>query len=134
MYLIMTASVGLVMRITTIPRSFMLPVIIVFCVIGAYGSSNSIFDVWVMLGFGVLGFLLERIGVPLGPFVIGFVLAPLAEAKLRTGLMMTGGSFWPFLQSPVAAAFLLVAVLLLAWSLLSEWKLHRTSQAAPRGP
>jgi len=128
MYLIMTASVGLVVKITTIPRTFMLPVISVFCVIGAFGTDNSIFDVWVMLAFGGLGFLLERINVPLGPFVIGFVLAPLAEAKLRTGLMMTGGSFWPFLESPVAAAFFLIAIALLVWSLHSEWQLHRSAQ------
>ncbi|MEO1089752.1 MAG: tripartite tricarboxylate transporter permease [Pseudomonadota bacterium] len=125
MYVIMTASVGLVVKITMIPRTFMLPVIVVFCVIGAFGTDNSIFDVWVMLAFGVVGFFLERIGVPLGPFVIGFVLAPLAEAKLRTGLMMTGGSYWPFVTNPVAAGFLSIALLMLAWSLRGEWLAHR---------
>ncbi len=120
MYVIMSASVGLVVRITKIPREFMLPVIAVFCVLGAFGADNSIFDVWVMLAFGLVGFVMERTGFPLGPFVIGFVLAPLAEARLRTGLMMSGGSFEPFLTRPVAASFLLAAAGLLLWSVWSE--------------
>ena len=53
----------------------------VFCVVGSFALNNTMFDVWVMLIFGVIGFLLERGKFPLGPFVIGFVLAPLAEAK-----------------------------------------------------
>lgn len=131
MYVIMTSSVGLVVKITRIPRAYMLPVIAVFCVIGAYGSDNDIFDVWVMLAFGIVGFAMERAGMPLGPFVIGFVLAPLAEAKLRTGLMMSGGSYEPFVTRPVAAAFLAIAIGLLAWSLWSERKGRRTAAGKP---
>ena len=77
------------------------------------------FDVWVMLIFGVIGFALERARYPLGPFVIGFVLAPLMEAKLRTGLMMTGGSIEPMFTRPLSLIFLLIAVVLLAM----DWRL-----------
>ena len=57
-------------RVLDVPRQFVLPLIMVFCVVGVFASSNRMFDVWIMLGFGVLGFLMERGGLPLGPFVI----------------------------------------------------------------
>jgi putative tricarboxylic transport membrane protein len=121
MYGIMLAATPVVARLSEVPRTYLLPVIIVFCVLGSFGSDNSIFDVWVMLLFGLVGFALEWARMPLGPFVIGFILAPLAEAKLRTGLMMSGGSYLPFVTRPVALLFLVVALALLAWPLVSAW-------------
>ena len=106
----------------------LLPVIIVFCVVGSFGLDNTMFDVWVMLVFGLIGFALERARYPLGPFVIGFVLAPLMEEKLRSGLMMTAGSITPIFTRPVALVFLIAAVALLTWSLVSEWRQRRAAQ------
>ena len=125
MLAVMTFSVSWVAKLAYVPRSFMLPVIIVFCVIGAFGLDNVMLDVWVMLVFGVIGFLLERARYPLGPFVIGFVLAPLMESKLRTGLMMTGGSIEPMFTRPLSLIFLLIAIVLLVWPLVSDWRRRR---------
>jgi len=127
MLAVMTFSVNWVAKLAYVPRSFMLPVIIVFCVIGAFGLDNVMLDVWVMLVFGVIGFLLERARYPLGPFVIGFVLAPLMESKLRTGLMMTGGSIEPMFTRPLSLIFLLIAIVLLVWPLVSEWRRRRSA-------
>ena len=129
MFGIMSASVGLVARVSLLPKGFLLPVIMVFCVVGAFALDNTMFDVWVMLAFGLVGFLLERARIPLGPFVIGFVLAPLAEAKLRTGLMMTAGSITPLFTRPLALTFLLIAVVMLVWPLVSEWRRQRRAAA-----
>jgi putative tricarboxylic transport membrane protein len=120
MYVIMLGSIPVVARLSEVPRTYLLPVILVFCVLGSFGSDNSIFDVWVMLAFGVLGFALERARIPLGPFVIGFILAPLAESKLRTGLMMSGGSITPFFTRPVTLAFLILSVVMLFWPFVAE--------------
>lgn len=128
MFLMMTGAVGFVARLMFLPRAFILPVVMVFCVIGAYALDNTMFDVWVMLVFGLIGFFLERAKVPLGPFVIGFVLAPLAEAKLRSGLMMTAGSITPIFTRPLSLTFLLIAVVLLIWPLYGEWKRRRLPQ------
>ena len=125
MFAIMTASVGMVARLSLLPKSFLLPVIMVFCVVGAFALDNTMFDVWVMLAFGLVGFFLERAKIPLGPFVIGFVLAPLAEAKLRTGLMMTAGSITPIFTRPLSLLFLLIAVVMLVWPLYGEWRRNR---------
>ena len=125
MYAIMLGSVGWVARLAQLPRTFLLPVIIVFCVVGSFGLDNTMFDVWVMLIFGVIGFLLERAKYPLGPFVIGFVLAPLMEEKLRSGLMMTAGSIEPIYTRPLPLLFLGVALILLVWPLIGEWRRRR---------
>jgi putative tricarboxylic transport membrane protein len=129
MLAVMVASTGWVAKLAYVPRTYLLPVIIVFCVIGSFGLDNVMFDVWVMLIFGVIGFALERARYPLGPFVIGFVLAPLMEAKLRTGLMMTGGTITPMFTRPIALAFLIVAIVLLVWPLVGEWRRRRAAAA-----
>jgi putative tricarboxylic transport membrane protein len=126
MFVLMTGTVGYIARLMYVPRAVLLPIIMVFCVVGTYALDNTMFDVWVMLGFGVLGFMLERAKMPLGPFVIGFVLAPLAEAKLRSGLMMTAGSLEPMITRPLPALFLLISLALLVWPLYSDWKRGRT--------
>ena len=126
MFVLMTSTVGYIAQLMYVPRAVLLPVIMVFCVVGTYALDNTMFDVWVMLAFGLVGFFLERAKVPLGPFVIGFVLAPLAEAKLRSGLMMTAGSLEPMFTRPLPVLFLLVALGLLVWSLYGDWKRSRT--------
>jgi putative tricarboxylic transport membrane protein len=126
MFVLMTGTVKYIAQLMYVPRAVLLPVIMVFCVVGTYALDNTMFDVWIMLGFGVLGFMLERAKMPLGPFVIGFVLAPLAEAKLRSGLMMTAGSLEPMLTRPLPALFLLISLALLLWPLYSDWKRGRT--------
>jgi putative tricarboxylic transport membrane protein len=131
MYVMMLALTPLIARVTDIPRSYMMPVVLVFCVIGAFGADNSMFDVWVMLAFGLVGFALERAGIPLGPFVIGFILAPLAEEKLRTGLMMSGGSYAPLVTTPLSALFLLAALLVLLWPFLRARRRPASERAEP---
>ncbi|MEO1017342.1 MAG: tripartite tricarboxylate transporter permease [Pseudomonadota bacterium] len=130
MFFMMMGSVGFVARISTIPRTYMLPVIIVFCIIGSFALDNTMFDVWVMLIFGVLGFFMERAKMPLGPFVIGFVLAPLMEQKFRSGLMMTAGDVSPIFTRPIPLVFLLVSVALLVWPFVSEWRRARKGRPA----
>ena len=88
---------GIVVRV---PKRVLLPIILLFCVIGAYAINGSYFDVWVMLGMGVLGFGLERWSVPLGPVVLGIILGgPLEERFIQT---LTGADsvFTAFLRPP----------------------------------
>jgi putative tricarboxylic transport membrane protein len=75
MFVFMLVTTRWLVRLMYVPRVFLLPLILVFCVIGSYAFANRWFDVWVMLGFGVLGFAMDRLKIPLAPFVIGFVLA-----------------------------------------------------------
>ncbi len=125
MFAMMLGLVRFYIRVTAIPKAYLLPVITVFCVVGVYSLNNTMFDVWTMLAFGVIGFLMERAGFSLGPFVIGYVLAKVAEAKLRQGLMFTDGDIWPLFTSPLSASLLLVSLALLVWSLHSESRRKR---------
>ena len=128
MWVLMTSSVRYIANLMYLPRSYVLPVVMMFCVIGSYALNNTMFDIWVMLLFGGIGFLLERARIPLGPFVIGFVLAPLAEEKLRSGLMMTAGDITPIFTRPFPLLFTLIAVVLLVWPLVSDYRRRRAAR------
>ena len=121
-FLLMTASIPLLRRLLDIPRHYIIPVVLAFCVVGVFASNSRVAEVVFMLAFGGLGFLMERAGMPLGPFVIGFILAPLAESKLRSGLMMSAGDYSPLVTQPLSASLLAVSVVLLLWPI---WRARR---------
>ena len=73
MFGMMLLSAKWISKLATIPRIYLLPIVVVFCVVGSYALNNRMFDVWVMLAFGVVGFIMERNKIPLAPFVIGFL-------------------------------------------------------------
>jgi putative tricarboxylic transport membrane protein len=114
---LMLLSARWIAKLARVRYHTLIPVVAAFCVLGSYALANRFFDVWVMIGFGIAGFLLERWRVPLAPFVIGFVLAPLGEEAMVTALMSSGGSWLPLLTRPGSLAFLAIAGLLLFWSL-----------------
>lgn len=121
----MLSSMRLLARIVHVPRPYLLPVILCFCVIGSFALSNRLFDVWVMLGFALLGFTLESFRIPLAPFIIGFVLGPIAEKNLSMGLQASNGSFWPIVSRPMSLLFIAIAFVMLLSSL------RRTIAATP---
>lgn len=125
MFLFMLLSIGWLARLTSIPRGYLIPPILVFSVIGSFALSNRMFDVWVMLGFGVLGVGLQAWRIPLAPFVIGFVLAPIAEENLVAGLMQSGGNYTPLVTRPLSLIFLVISAALLAWSLARNRQVAR---------
>jgi putative tricarboxylic transport membrane protein len=122
MFCQMTLLTGLLRRLMQVPKHYVLPIVMVFCIVGVFASNSRMFEVWLMLAFGALGFAMERAKLPLGPFVIGFILAPLAEAKLRSGLMMTAGDWTPILMRPLPAIFMLISVALLVWPFWRMWR------------
>ena len=122
MFGIMIFAVVHIAKVLYVPRAYLLAAILLFCVIGIFAVGNSFFDVWVMMVFGVIGFIMEKAKMPLGPFVIGFVLSPIAEAQLRSGLMASEGSIEPLFTRPFAATFLVISILSLLWPLYSDWK------------
>jgi len=117
MFFMMSGMVRRIARLSSIPSSLMMPVIVLCCLLGAISINNSVFDVWVTLAFGLLGYAMNYFKIPHGPFVIGFILAELAESSLRTALMASAGSMEPLLHRPVALIFLTVTVFMLYYSL-----------------
>ena len=117
MFGLMLLAARWIARLASVRHHYLVPVVAAFCVLGSFALANRFFDVWVMIGFGVLGYLLERWRVPLAPFVIGFILAPLGEESMVTGLMSSGGSWWPLVTRPGSVSFLIATGVLFAWSL-----------------
>ncbi len=115
----------LFVRLLKIPKHYLLPIIIALCFVGAYGLNNRVFDAWSVVFFGLLGYGLERFGCPLPPVILGFILGPIAETNLRRGLMLTNGNFIPFLTKPIAAVFLIIAVLSIVLSAVKDAQKNR---------
>jgi len=105
--------VGMWASLLRVPYRLLFPAIILFCCIGAYASSNSVFSVWLMLGWGALGYFFNKVGVQPAPMVLGFVLGPLLEENFRRAMLLSGGDPMVFVQRPISATLLLVAAILL---------------------
>ncbi len=129
MFVFMMFSVQWLAKLASVPRTLLIPVILTFCVIGTYSLANRFFDVWAMLAFGLIGFGIEKLRIPLAPFVIGFVLAPIAEEHLTEGLMQTGGSWSPLVTRPIAGSLTLIALVLFAVTLFQHWKQKNTHKS-----
>ncbi len=100
-------------KLLNIPKYILLPCVFVLCVIGAYALKNNMSQVIACLIFGAIGFAFKKFNIPTTPFILGFILGPLAEINYRRGLIRTKGSFLPFLTSPISAVFLGIAVLVI---------------------
>jgi putative tricarboxylic transport membrane protein len=95
-------------KIAEIPKKVIFPVVFIFCVIGSYSIRNNIFDLYVMLGAGVLGYILRRYGIPLAPLIIGYILGLPFEASLQQTLASSDGNLMIFIQRPIALGFLIL--------------------------
>jgi putative tricarboxylic transport membrane protein len=93
--------------------------------VGTYAANLNIFDVWVMIGFGVMGYLLVKLGYELGPFVLALVLGPLFEQALRQSLIMSSQSVLIFVTRPITAAILALCVAVAVLFLRAEWMKKR---------
>ena len=109
-------------KVLSIPGSYLLPVVIACCFVGSFSANNRIFDILVMVIFGLVGYILKRWEYPLAPMVVGFILAPLLEENVRRSLMRTEGSFLPILSSPIALVFFILTAVMVVLSVRSELK------------
>ncbi|WP_261166655.1 tripartite tricarboxylate transporter permease [Microbacterium sp. Marseille-Q6965] len=97
-----------VVKLLAMPTHYLSVVILLFCMVGTYAVSNSVFDVILMFLFGLVGLAMRRFGFPAGPLVLGLILGPLAESNLRRALLIDGVG--TFLTSPIAIALILLSV------------------------
>jgi putative tricarboxylic transport membrane protein len=122
--LVATLILGLAMiraavLVTRIPPRLMYVFIAVFCVIGAFAIRNDMNDVYVMIAFGVIGFVFSRIGLPATPLAFGLILGPILEENLRRSLMISRGSWTIFIERPISAILIAVCVVLIALPVLT---------------
>lgn len=103
-------------QLLRIPQRILLPLILLFCIVGSYSVNNNILDVLVMTFAGLTGYILRKRQYEVAPLCLAFVLAPIMENSFRQSLIISNGSFMVFITRPIAAAILSIALLLLAYS------------------
>lgn len=116
------AGLRIFVKLLDIPKHILLPIVMVCCVVGAYSSNSRIFDVWSVLGFGLLGVFFKSMKVPSTPLIIGFILGKMAEENLRRALQASNGDLSVFVTRPISLAFLVVAVVFVAYTIKNNLK------------
>jgi putative tricarboxylic transport membrane protein len=105
--------IGMWVQITKVPFRLLFPIIILICIVGVYTLKNSVFDIWIMIIFGVVGYVMKKGQYEPAPLVLAYVLGPMMEKALRQSLIISNGSFLIFFLRPISAASLGVAIFLL---------------------
>jgi len=113
-------------KLLRVPYVLLFPVILMLCLVGAYSINNNILDVFIMVFFGVVGYLMKKFEYPAAPVVLALILGPMLEKSLGQSLMMSNGSFRIFLTRPIPLTMLGITFLLLVSPLLLRlWKRRR---------
>ncbi|SEK40593.1 tripartite tricarboxylate transporter permease [Pacificibacter marinus] len=113
-------------HVLSIPQKVLMPVILMFCMVGSFAINNSVFGIGLMLIFGIIGFLMEENDIPIAPAILGLVLGPMLEQNFVTSMIKSDGSFLAFFERPIAAGLGLFSIAI--WAIpLVLWLLHRRS-------
>ena len=113
-------------RILMVPQHILYPAVLFFIAIGAYTINTSAFDVGEVIAFGLLGYALRLLDLPLAPLILGFILGPPMEVQFRRTLTFGGGDFTAFVNSPLSAALLAISAVIVAFSLWSAARSRST--------
>jgi TctA family transporter len=106
------AAIKCAKQILRVPRNILLPMILIFCVVGAYAMTNSVFGIWIMLFMGVVGWLMEEHGFPIAPAILGLVLGEMLEQNFMTSMIKADGDLLFFFERPIAAVLGVITVLI----------------------
>lgn len=123
--------IKLTKRLLQAPRRILMPLILAFCMVGAYASNNSVYGIVVMLAFGVLGFFMEENDIPIAPCILGIVLGPIVEDRFISAMIRGDGSLLFFFERPIAAGLGVVVVGIWALSLLGWLRRRRKEARSP---
>jgi len=121
MFLLMLVFIKPFAMVLKIPKYLLIPPILAICTIGAYITNNRFMDIWVVFGFGLLGYVMEKKHYPVAPMVLGIILGPIAEMQLRRGLTASKGSFMPLIERPVCLVFLCVAIVVMLYPFVRQY-------------
>ena len=127
MVLIIGLSARFMLRIVTVPKAALFPVVLVLCVIGAYALNNTMQNVYILLAFGLLGYAMVKFGFPLAPFILGVILGDQIEINLIRAIM-TDANPWLFLTRPISGALIALSAASLAFSIWQHYR-HRARAA-----
>jgi putative tricarboxylic transport membrane protein len=119
------AAIKVAARVLRAPRNVLVPIILIFCIVGSFAITNSTYGIVLMLIFGVLGWLMESHDIPVAPLVLGIVLGELVEQSFLTSMIKADGQFLGFFSRPIAGVLGALTLLVWAWMLVSAWRTKR---------
>ena len=123
-------AVRLFAKVVLIPGGILMPLVTTLCVVGGYALNNSNFDLAVMAGFGLLGYIMTKARFPLAPLLLAMILSGIIETNFRRALSISNQDFSVFFTRPVCASFLAISLFILFNLLWKEWKKYRAASAA----
>ena len=130
MYIVGNVFTRFYAHITRIPYEILAPIVLTFCIAGAYSTNNRVYDIYIILLFGIVSYFLRRMDFQLVPILLGIVLGPLAEKNFRRAMIISQGSVSIFFTRPISCAFILVA---LASVLIFAWRNHKSRKQQKAG-
>ncbi|WP_280568466.1 tripartite tricarboxylate transporter permease [Chromohalobacter sp. 296-RDG] len=122
-------SMRFFLRVTDVPRSVIVPVVLVCCVVGAFALNNRVTDIYLLLGVGIFGYILSKLDYPLAPLVLGVILGPIAETNLRRALM-TDENWTLFFTRPISLTLLILAVVSVAFAIRHRMRQRNSEKTA----
>lgn len=114
--------VGIWVKLLSVPYRYLFPTIVLFCAVGVYSTNNSVWDIWVLAVFGVIGYIFIKLGAEPAPLLLGYILGPIMEENLRRALVLSHGNWSEFVTRPLSACLLAASVLMLVIVLLPSIK------------
>ncbi|MEV4801424.1 tripartite tricarboxylate transporter permease [Nonomuraea sp. NPDC049421] len=124
--------VGVFVRILRVRPAILAPITVLITLLGAYTVRNQVYDIFLVIAFGVLGYLMKKFGFEPGPLVLAFVLGTMIESSARQGLLIFGGNPAGFLTRPISGTVFAIVVIVAAWPLIRRAVRHRPAQDADR--
>jgi putative tricarboxylic transport membrane protein len=117
-------------RIIGIPKHTLVPIILILSIVGAYSMRNSVFDVFLALTMGGIGYIMRKFDIPAAPVLLAIILGPMAENNMRRALRISDRNFLPFVTRPISAVLLTTAAISVITSLISQQRIERREAAA----
>lgn len=127
MFVLGLSMVRILVKVLEIPRTKLMPVVFVLCVIGAYAVESRYFDIVIMAAFGLLGYIMQEMEYPVAPMVLGIILGDILDRNLRRALVITDGDLMPFFTRPISLILILFILLSLVGK--TRWFMHATAVA-----
>jgi len=123
-------AIKALVKVLAFPEAITSAFVVMFCFMGAMASRSTTGDLWMIVGFGILGYLFERYRFPIAPMVLGSILGPLAESSFMTTMISFSNDWTVFFTRPVSGAIMAMVAFALVYPLISEWKATRKRQQA----
>jgi putative tricarboxylic transport membrane protein len=120
MYVMELGLMKAFIKMIEVNLSMLFPAVIVFCVLGVFALNNLTFDIWILVIFGAIGYILNQFKIDLVSIILGFILGPLIEKYFKTGMILAEGNFGEITKHPIAVVFLIIAFIFLIWPAVSK--------------